>query len=83
MRKYYSDFKVLFYFAALLYIITSCENQNSENTMLKESEMFSKMDAVAPSPKKEAKKMTIHGDERTDNYYWMRLSDEQKKCSRS
>ena len=24
--------------------------------------------------------MTIHGDTRVDNYYWMRLSDEQKSA---
>jgi len=78
MRKYNSDFKVLFYFAAFAFLIISCEDQNSENYMHNESQMFSKMDVNAPSPKKEAKKMSIHGDERTDNYYWMRLSDEQK-----
>ncbi|SFR34873.1 oligopeptidase B [Robiginitalea myxolifaciens] len=32
----------------------------------------------APVARKEAKNMEIHGDTRTDDYFWMRLSDEQK-----
>ena len=34
---------------------------------------------VPPVPKKESYEITTHGDKRIDNYYWMRLSDEQKK----
>ena len=34
---------------------------------------------VPPVPKKESYEITTHGDIRIDNYYWMRLSDEQKK----
>lgn len=33
-----------------------------------------------PVAEKIAKELTIHGDTRTDNYYWMRLSDEQKNA---
>ena len=33
----------------------------------------------APVAKKEPKELTIHGDTRTDPYFWMRLSDDQKK----
>ena len=32
-----------------------------------------------PIAKKEPKVLSIHGDERIDNYFWMRLSDEQKE----
>ena len=32
-----------------------------------------------PKPHKEAKELSIHGDTRIDNYFWMRLSDKQKK----
>lgn len=32
----------------------------------------------APVAKKIKHEMTIHGDTRVDNYYWMKLSDEQK-----
>ena len=37
----------------------------------------------SPSPpiaKKVPKELTIHDDTRTDNYFWMRLSDEQKEA---
>ena len=31
-----------------------------------------------PEAEKQPNEMTVHGDTRIDNYYWMRLSDEQK-----
>ena len=34
----------------------------------------------APSAKKIAEELTIHDDTRIDNYFWMRLSDEQKNA---
>lgn len=34
----------------------------------------------APTAKKIAKEITTHGDTRIDNYFWMRLSDEQKEA---
>ena len=37
---------------------------------------------VPPVPKKESYEITTHGDKRIDNYYWMRLSDEQKKSKK-
>jgi oligopeptidase B len=36
----------------------------------------------APRAKKIAKELVEHGHMRTDNYYWMRLSDEQKNAAR-
>jgi len=36
-----------------------------------------------PVAEKIAKELTIHGDTRTDDYYWMRLSDEQKNTENS
>ncbi len=33
-----------------------------------------------PKAKKIEEKLSIHGDERIDNYFWMRLSDEQKNA---
>ncbi len=38
------------------------------------------MDANPPIAERQPKKLTIHGDTRVDNYFWMRLSDEQKKA---
>jgi len=34
----------------------------------------------APKAKKVEEQLTIHNDTRTDNYFWMRLSDEQKNA---
>ena len=33
-----------------------------------------------PVAKKNPEKLSIHGDERIDNYYWMRLTDKQKEA---
>lgn len=35
-----------------------------------------------PLAKKHTEKLTIHGDTRTDDYFWMRLSDEQKEAKK-
>ena len=35
-------------------------------------------DLIAPSAEKKAKSLTIHNSTRIDNYFWMRLTDEQK-----
>jgi oligopeptidase B len=35
----------------------------------------------APAARKEPFEITTHGDTRIDNYYWMRLSDEQKNAA--
>ena len=36
---------------------------------------------LPPVADKEAKVMEIHGDQRIDDYYWMRLTDEQKNAT--
>ena len=36
----------------------------------------------APVPKKVKKVLEIHDDQRIDNYFWMRLSDEQKEAEK-
>jgi len=46
---------------------SACKNESMKNT-----------DAEAPIAEKQAKELTIHGDTRVDNYFWMRLTDEQK-----
>jgi oligopeptidase B len=52
---------------SLAIVAISCQTKNK-----------SKMDA--PIAKKEAMELEMHNDHRIDNYYWMRLSDEQKKA---
>jgi oligopeptidase B len=39
-----------------------------------------KTDVVPPVAEKIAKELVSHGDTRIDNYFWMRLSDEQKNA---
>jgi oligopeptidase B len=47
---------------------SGCKSDKHMNTDLK-----------APSAEKQAKSLTIHNSTRIDNYFWMRLTDEQKK----
>jgi oligopeptidase B len=41
-----------------------------------------KMDVKAPIAEKIPHELKIHGETRIDNYYWMRLSDEQKSAEK-
>ena len=50
-----------------LIFAVACKNQTMKST-----------DAKAPIAHKEPTKLEKHGDVRIDNYFWMRLSDEQK-----
>ena len=40
-------------------------------------------DITPPLAKKIPKELTAHGDVRVDDYFWMRLSDEQKNAEKS
>ena len=62
-------FVVLFAMASL----TACQSP---------SDMSQNDDMAAPVAKKVPFEMTDHGDTRVDNYFWMRLSDDQKKAQR-
>jgi len=60
----------------LLITLTCCflgcgEMLKAQNKSMEESKMYDKMSLQAPVAKKVAKEMTIHGDMRVDNYYWM------------
>jgi len=58
------------YFIAVLFLIfTSCKVEKPTAHLIK-----------APVAKKNPKSLTIHNDHRTDDYFWMRLSDEQKNA---
>ncbi len=52
-------------------IFTNCNDMNKQN----------KMNIKKPVAEKITNELTAHGDVRIDNYYWMRLSDEQKKAA--
>jgi oligopeptidase B len=55
-------------------------NEADNQTKITSSNMYEKMQTPAPVAKKEAKEMTTLGDTRIDNYFWMRLTDEQKNA---
>ncbi|MCP3932223.1 MAG: S9 family peptidase [Bacteroidetes bacterium] len=60
-------------------LFAACSNQqnNKENTR---TGMYEKEEIKAPAAEKTPKELIAHGDTRIDDYYWMRLSDEQKKA---
>jgi len=60
---------------AIAALLSSCE-ANESNTTNKSTPN----DMKPPVAKKIAEEFTIHGDTRIDNYFWMRLSDEQKEA---
>ena len=53
--------------------------ENPENNF--KTMMVERTDVVSPSAEKQAKQLEIHGDVRTDDYYWMKLTDEQKNAA--
>ncbi|MFD2917721.1 S9 family peptidase [Psychroserpens luteus] len=58
---------------AITLLITSCKTEKKETETAYKS-------IETPVAKKIAKELTIHNDTRTDDYFWMRLSDEQKNA---
>lgn len=60
----------IYYFISLVLIVSSCKQNETWNT--------SKY--IPQKAKKIPEKLKIHDDIRIDNYFWMRLSDEQKKA---
>lgn len=75
-----------FYYLILsmnLLAIYSCKNSVSnskENMTYKESVLMTKTDIPAPVANKDLKISVVHGDTIKDEYFWMRLSDEQKNA---
>ena len=73
----------LLYIAVVTFLLStclmSCSNQNENQ---EESKIISMNEIMieAPVAKKIKKELTIHDDTRIDNYYWMKLSDEQKNA---
>lgn len=50
--------------------------------MSDKTKVFHRGNIKAPVARKEAHIISTHGDERLDNYYWMRLTDEQKTAEK-
>ncbi|WP_020537798.1 S9 family peptidase [Lewinella cohaerens] len=62
--------RLIFLFSGLMLLLTACQPE-AKMTDNKESVMYQKMDIVAPVATKIPKELTIHGDTRTDDYYWL------------
>ncbi len=68
-------------YSSILFILTvffiSCTSNTEEKTKTK---LKSYQSLEVPVAKKVEKKLTAHADTRLDNYFWMRLSDDQKNA---
>jgi oligopeptidase B len=72
-----------FLLLGLLIFLTACNNESKQaekTESTKISTMYEKSDLQPPVAKKVEKKLVEHGNTRIDNYFWMRLSDEQKNA---
>ena len=71
-------------FSLMLFTLWSCDRTSENNRTTADSttttSMLTKKDLTPPVADKEPETLSLHGDTRTDNYYWMRLSDEQKNA---
>jgi oligopeptidase B len=79
--------KFLFYFVSvsITFAVCSCKNEDAgtlSEIVYKESKLMNKSDINAPVAEKQPKQMVTHGDTTVDNYFWMRLSDEQKNAEK-
>lgn len=66
---------------ACIVLSYSCGNQ--QDAIVPEVSKSMKADmnkATPPSPEKIEETLSLHGHDRIDNYYWMRLTDEQKEA---
>ncbi len=67
----------------VLLIFTSCSNDSNTATNESNSKLITmsqKQEVKPPVAKKVPHEMTMFNDTRVDDYYWMKLSDEQKKA---
>lgn len=67
----------------ITFAVFSCKSTEADNSpalIFKESMLMTKSDILPPSVDKLPENLQAHGDTRVDNYYWMKLSDEQKNA---
>lgn len=76
-----NKFTVLYVVIVLGICLSACHQDHKQSTiMYKESQLLKNQGIVPPVAEKKPESLTMHGDTRTDNYYWMKLSDEQKNA---
>lgn len=67
------------------FAFSSCSDKkadNSHNMTYKSSALLTKTDIAAPIADTELHTTVVHGDTLKDDYFWMRLSDEQKNAKK-
>lgn len=69
--------KPFLFLLSLVLIGIACTNEKKE-TMTYTSKMYQSQDISTPTAEKKPTTLSKHGDDRVDNYYWMKLSDAQK-----
>ncbi|MCP4441856.1 MAG: S9 family peptidase [Aureispira sp.] len=83
----YNKFSSIWLLGIVLMLFSSCQEttkskpnkqENEKNTMKENNTV----EAKAPVAEKQPKKLVAHGDTRVDDYFWMRLSDEQKTAEK-
>ena len=65
----------LIYCLGIAIIFAAACSGEQEETMTEKDQQIEQ-----PTAPKEAKELSMHGDVRIDDYYWMKLSDEQKEA---
>ena len=63
-------FRMILTFGGLLLLLTACTPPEAKTPENKPT-MYQKMTIAAPAAAKIPKELSIHGDTRTDNYYWL------------
>ena len=78
--KIFSFLKLSFF---TIVLFSSCTNETLNNKKTTNVISMNEINVEPPIARKESKELTIHGDTRIDNYFWMKLSDEQKNAKES
>lgn len=79
------EVKYLGVFLFFIFAILSCKQEKSKNMSsldYKESLLLKNKGIDAPIAEKSSHKSMVHGQEVVDDYFWMRLSDEQKEAEK-
>lgn len=58
--------------------LSSCEQEIADQTAKTTSKMYDKTGLEQPQATKKPKSLTIHGDTRTDNYYWLNQREDEE-----
>lgn len=64
--------------ACIAVIFGACSGEPANEEAKTSSKMYDKMDMPAPVAEKKPKELSIHGDTRTDNYYWLNQREDEE-----